>query len=251
MSIRSSTSRRTMPPTARHGIRPRRSHRYAQHRQSLGGEDGVEYGGELRVSIADRKPDRPTRSSRPMSRLRACWPTHSPTGCAVPQHMDPSGGGLEYEQHLPPLQKHGIHGEAGPPPAHPRPGRGGTGARSGPTAWVPGQPRRAAASPTRYWPQSCTRGDAAHRGCGDSPRSGSPWPAAAPEPGAPAPRLDGHAGVGSSSGPLERSAQSIGGRATCRRSTATSCRNTSSSALLVAERRVSSTSHPNSWQKIS
>jgi hypothetical protein len=43
-----------------------------------------------------------------------------------------------------------------------------------------------------------------------------------------------------------RSAQSHRGRVTCRRSTATSCRNTSSSASLVAERRASSTSHPSS-----
>jgi hypothetical protein len=70
-------------PPLRIGLRPRRSHRRAQHRQSLGGEDGVEYGGELRVPIADQNRNRPTRSSRPMSRLRACWPTPSPTGCAV------------------------------------------------------------------------------------------------------------------------------------------------------------------------
>jgi hypothetical protein len=46
-----------------------------------------------------------------------------------------------------------------------------------------------------------------------------------------------------------RSAQSNWGRATYRQRTATSCRNTSSSALLVAERRVS-TSHPSSRPKI-
>ena len=44
-------------PPLRIGIRPRRSHRRAQHRQSLGGEDGVECGGELRVPIADQKPE--------------------------------------------------------------------------------------------------------------------------------------------------------------------------------------------------
>jgi hypothetical protein len=36
---------------------------------------------------------------------------------------------------------------------------------------------------------------------GASPGSGCPWPAAAPDRGSPAPRLDDHAGVGSSGAP--------------------------------------------------
>ena len=40
-------------PALRISVRPRRSHRRAQHRQSLGSEDGVECGGELRVPVAD------------------------------------------------------------------------------------------------------------------------------------------------------------------------------------------------------
>jgi hypothetical protein len=70
-------------PPLRIGIRPRRPHRRGEHLDRLGGEDGVERGGELGVPIADQEPNRPTRSSRVMRRLRACWVTHSPIGCAV------------------------------------------------------------------------------------------------------------------------------------------------------------------------
>jgi hypothetical protein len=48
--------------------------------------------------------------------------------------------------------------------------------------------------------RSCRRGGTARRGCGGSPRSGSPWPAAAPEHGFLTRYSADHAGVGSSSG---------------------------------------------------
>jgi hypothetical protein len=52
--------------------------------------------------------------------------------------------------------------------------------------------------------QACRRGGTARRGRGGSPRTGSPWPAAAPDRGAPAPGLDDHAGAGRSTGGAPR-----------------------------------------------
>jgi hypothetical protein len=97
-------------------------------------------------------------------------------------------------------KKHGVHGEAGPPPARPWPGPGGTAARRSPTPWAPVRRRPGAEWPTPCWPRSGSRGGTAHPGCGGSPRSGSPWPAAAPEHAPLARYSDGHAGVGRSSG---------------------------------------------------
>ena len=51
----------------------------------------------------------------------------------------------------------------------------------------------------RCWPNLVAQAAQFHPGCGGSPRSGSPWPTAAPDREAPAPRLDDHAGVASSS----------------------------------------------------
>jgi hypothetical protein len=48
--------------------------------------------------------------------------------------------------------------------------------------------------------RSCRRDGTARRGRGDSPRSGSLWPSAAPETGPPPLRWDGHAGEGRPSG---------------------------------------------------
>ena len=80
--IQDLTPNRADPPL-RVRICPRRPHRRAQHLESLGTKDRVERDGELRVLIAIRNRNRPTRSSRPMSRLRACCVTHSPNGCGV------------------------------------------------------------------------------------------------------------------------------------------------------------------------
>jgi hypothetical protein len=70
-------------PPLRVGIHPRCPHRRPQHPQSLGSKDRIERYGELRIPIPDQNRNWPTRSSRPMTRLRACWVTHSPTGCDV------------------------------------------------------------------------------------------------------------------------------------------------------------------------
>jgi hypothetical protein len=80
------------------------------------------------------------------------------------------------------------------------PGPVGTAAMRPSTAWVLDQHQRAAGCTTRYWPRSCSRAGRARRGCGGSPRSGSPWPSAGPAGGAGPSRSDGHAGVGGSSG---------------------------------------------------
>jgi len=44
-------------PALREGVRPRRPHRCAQHLESLGSKDRIERGGELRIPIADQKPE--------------------------------------------------------------------------------------------------------------------------------------------------------------------------------------------------
>jgi hypothetical protein len=173
-------------------------------------------------------------------------------------------------QHLPP--------NSADPSAHPRPGRGGTPARSGPTGSVPEQHRHGEGWPRRCWPGSCSRAGPAHRGRGvppgrvlpGQPQHQSPdlqrhawttrpvWvaPAAPDQVAMPAqqrgrlhepPPPDWARQHPRKARPAPRGRPSpCGVGATCRRSTATSCCNTSSSALLVAERRVSSTSHPSS-----
>src|SRR6266542_2792828 len=53
----------------------------------------------------------PTRSSRSMSRLRACWVTHSP--CRMrrhPEQVDPAGCDLDREQDVHPPQQDRVHG---------------------------------------------------------------------------------------------------------------------------------------------
>jgi hypothetical protein len=229
-----------------------------------------------------RNRNRPTRSSRAMSRLQACWATHSPGWLRChPQYVDPPGRDLDHEQHVQPFEQHRVHGEAGPPPARSWPAPGGAAARSAPTAWALVRHPPGGGWPRRCWPRSCSRGGPARHGGGGNPGSGSPWPSAGPAGGAgrhgrtpttvwvapaapdqilmPAqqrlgpdehpvpPRARWQPGE---SGQDRAVSQSNRGRTTCRRSTATSCRSTSSSALLVAERRASSTSHPSSWRKI-
>jgi hypothetical protein len=167
----------------------------------LGGEDGVERGGELRVPIADQEPepaDTVVNGHNQVAGLlghpRLHWVRRHP------EHMDLAGGDLDHKQHVQPFEQHGVHGEAGPPPAHPWPALGGTAATRRPSAAAPGQHRRAAGCSTRCWPQSCTRAGTARRGRGGSPRSGSLWPAAGPAGGARPTRRDGHAGEGRPSG---------------------------------------------------
>jgi hypothetical protein len=51
-----------LPPDDAHpllgiGVGPRRPYRRAQHPDPLGREDGVEWGGELRIPISDEKPE--------------------------------------------------------------------------------------------------------------------------------------------------------------------------------------------------
>jgi hypothetical protein len=53
----------------------------------VGGEDGVEGGGELGVSIADEIPKPPVASSRSMVRLRARWVSQESVGWAVTPRM--------------------------------------------------------------------------------------------------------------------------------------------------------------------
>jgi hypothetical protein len=63
-----------------------------------------------------------------------------------------------------------------------------------------GQLRRVGGLPIRCWLPSRSRDGTTRHGSGGSPRSGSPWPAAAPARGAPPPHSEGHAGGDRSSG---------------------------------------------------
>jgi hypothetical protein len=67
-----------LPPDGAHpplgvGVGPRRPYRRAQHLDSLGREDRIERGGELRIPIPDEKPGLADAAPQAMSRLRACW----------------------------------------------------------------------------------------------------------------------------------------------------------------------------------
>jgi hypothetical protein len=77
-----------LPPDGAHpplgvGVGPRRPYRRAQHLDSLGREDRIERGGELRIPIPDEKPGLADAAPQAMSRLRACWVTQSLPGCGV------------------------------------------------------------------------------------------------------------------------------------------------------------------------
>src|SRR5690348_8699869 len=68
-------------------VRARCTHRRLDDLAFDGGEEGVEGGGELAVTVADQDRKRRWASSRSMSRLRACWVSHAPVGCAVTPRM--------------------------------------------------------------------------------------------------------------------------------------------------------------------
>jgi hypothetical protein len=216
-----------LPPDGAHpplgvGVGLRRPHRRAQHPDSLGREHRVECGGELGIPIPDQQPELADAVLQAHEQV-ACLLRH-PVAHGMRGHhkyVDSAGSRLEYEQHLQPLQEHGVHGEAGPRPARSWPGRGGTAAGSAPTAWAPVRHRAGGGWPRRCWPRSCPCSPAgpAHRGCDGSPRPGSPWPAAPPTPDARPSQVDDHAGAGPSSGvgsALDASAAaSRAGRTTC------------------------------------
>ena len=186
-------------PPLRIGVRTRSPHRCAQHLDRLGGKDRVKRGGELGIPITQYR-NRPRSSPSCMRKFRACWTTHSPTGCAVTastwtRRVATSIANRTYSRRnktVSTVKK----STASTPLAWPA----GTAARSAPTAPVPEQPRRAAGWSTRCWPRSGTQGGTARRGCGDIPRSGSLVPAVAPTRGAPRPHADGPADADTSSG---------------------------------------------------
>ena len=57
-----------------------RSHRCLGHLDAFRGEHLVEAGGELRVTIPDQEPERPSVLVRSPARLRATWVTNEPVG---------------------------------------------------------------------------------------------------------------------------------------------------------------------------
>lgn len=67
------------------GVRvgPGGAHRGLDDPGALGAEHGVEGIHERRVTIADQELEAPPFSSRDMTRLRACWVVHGPSGWAV------------------------------------------------------------------------------------------------------------------------------------------------------------------------
>jgi hypothetical protein len=70
-------------PPLRVRIRPRRPHRRGEHLDRLGGEDGVEGGGELRVPIADQKPELAGAVVKGHEQIAGLLRHPLPIGCAV------------------------------------------------------------------------------------------------------------------------------------------------------------------------
>jgi hypothetical protein len=115
------------------------------------------------------------------------------------QHVDPARGDFDHEQRLRAFAEHRVHGEAahrqdalGRRPQELSPcDRRALGRWSNAGAWEDG-PHGAGPilGPRRH----------SSRGCGGSPGSGSPWPAAAPAHGPLTSYPAGHARAGSSSG---------------------------------------------------
>jgi hypothetical protein len=70
-------------PPLRGGIRLRRPHRRAQHPDPSAAKTASNAAVNFASRSRSRNRKQPTRSSRPMSRLRACWVTQSSAGCAV------------------------------------------------------------------------------------------------------------------------------------------------------------------------
>jgi len=113
VSIRSSTSRRTVP-THRPPLRSpaRRPHRRDEHFDRLGGNDRVERGRELPVPIADQEPELPDAVFEAHEQVAGLLrhPLSQWTRCHT-EHVDPAGADLDHEQHLQPLEEHGVDGE--------------------------------------------------------------------------------------------------------------------------------------------
>ena len=67
------------------GVRPRlwRPHGCPDNPDLFGAEHLVELSGELAVAVTDKKEGRMPSSSSCISRLRACWVTHGPSGFVV------------------------------------------------------------------------------------------------------------------------------------------------------------------------
>jgi hypothetical protein len=269
-------------PPLRVGIRPRRPHRRAQHLDALGGKHRIERGGELGIPIPDQEPEPPDAVVKTHEQVAGLLGHPRPgwMGCHT-EHVDPAGGHLEHEQHLQPLQEDGIDGEEvhrqytlGLRPEELPPGHGRPLGCWFDTGALQNRPYGAGPYGAAEVAQLTVDPD-------DNPRSGSPLPVAAPTREVRWSPPAGRYGAGGSSGAgpgrdaiaaawsaaqpslpqrawqqLRKPSQhrAVGpvhpGRATCRLSTATWCRNTSSSAFLEAERRASSTGHPSSWQKI-
>jgi hypothetical protein len=88
-------------PSLRVSIRPWRPHRSAQHLDPFSGKDRIERGGELRIPIADQKPE----AADTVCELHEQIPglLGYPRPRRLPghtKHVDPSGGDLDHEQHV-------------------------------------------------------------------------------------------------------------------------------------------------------
>src|SRR6266487_2845347 len=70
-------------PPLRVGIRPGCPHRRAQHLHPLGGKDRIERGGELRIPIADHKPEPANPLTEVHGQVAGLLGHPLPTGCAI------------------------------------------------------------------------------------------------------------------------------------------------------------------------
>jgi hypothetical protein len=185
------------PPTAPHRRWPAGPHRRAQHLDPLSGKDRIERDGDL-VSRSRTRNLRPATSSPiPITRLRACCAIYSPTGCGVTPSTRTRRVATSIANRTYSRRSNTVSTvQESPPPAHWRPRLVGTAATSAPTARVPDRRRRALQDgpygagpilllyPRRHSSPWMRR----------YPRSGSPWPAAAPARAARSSRQAGHAG---------------------------------------------------------
>jgi hypothetical protein len=78
----------------------------------LGGNDRVERGRELPVPIADQEPELPDAVFEAHEQVAGLLrhPLSQWTRCHT-EHVDPAGADLDHEQHLQPLEEHGVDGE--------------------------------------------------------------------------------------------------------------------------------------------
>jgi hypothetical protein len=269
-------------PPLRERIRPRCLHRRAHDPDALGTEDRIEAVGELRVPIANQELELPDAVRQVHQQVAGLLDYPSPSRVGRhPQDVDAAAGDLHHKQHIQPPEQHcvdveevarqhalGLCGQE-LPPGRPRPARrridAGAfeeqphGARRHPVPKLhelavdapipPGRVLRR--HPQDQVPQGWRQRGSTRWAVGTRPVATDQTRCQRRVSGVT--RRWCRCSFDRSRVKAARTARSgqVGrGLVTCRRSTATSCRSTSSSAFLEVCPRASSVSQPRSWHKI-